>query len=320
MNISVIICTYNRCDSLHQTLQTFCDQVIPPKLTWELLVMDNNSNDATRQVCERFARQLPLKYIFEPRQGKSYALNHALTLAEGSLCLFTDDDVDLDANWIACYWAAAQSHPPVALFGGKVIPRWERTPPAWLEQNSRTLLRAMTCHWDMGDTERMLGDQGEGFIGANMAFRASVFAGGVRFRADVSPTGNSQTRGEESEVIERLRREGAAAVYVPTAVVYHRNPVSRMTEKYLRAWYRGFGISEVRLDSMPRKHLWFFVPRNVWKQFFVSTIKYALSRWSRPAAVWIEAELRMAKGLGFIQECWRTASLRISKKHTPREP
>ena len=44
---------------------------------WDVVVVDNNSTDGTRAVVERQARDfpVPLRYLFEARQGRSSALN-----------------------------------------------------------------------------------------------------------------------------------------------------------------------------------------------------------------------------------------------------
>ena len=85
MNVSVILCTYNRCETLRKTLQTFGDLEIPKGVTWELLVVDNSSGDATRQVCESFAGRLPRRYLFESRQGQSCAWNGGIHEAAAPL-------------------------------------------------------------------------------------------------------------------------------------------------------------------------------------------------------------------------------------------
>ena len=207
MDVSIIICTYNRFESLRRTLQTCCDLIIPENLTWELLVVDNNSSDTTRQVCDSFVRQLPIRYLFEPRQGKSQALNLSINESQGELLVFTDDDVDLDPGWLKALWRAAQSYTTAIFLGGKVIPRWEKTPPRWLADNSGKLLSAVTLHWDLGDTEHFFAN-GAGSPGANLAIRAAAFVTGVRFRQDLGPTGNNPTRHEDDELLKRLQQQG----------------------------------------------------------------------------------------------------------------
>ncbi|HUJ10143.1 MAG TPA: glycosyltransferase, partial [Verrucomicrobiae bacterium] len=75
MDVAIIICTYNRADNLRRTLEVMCALQVPADLQWEVVVVDNNSTDATRAVCVEVGGRLPLRYIFEPRQGKSHALN-----------------------------------------------------------------------------------------------------------------------------------------------------------------------------------------------------------------------------------------------------
>ena len=78
MDISILICTYNRAESLRRTLLKMESLEAPAELQWELMVVDNHSTDHTRLVCEEFKGRLPLVYDFEATQGKSFALNRAL--------------------------------------------------------------------------------------------------------------------------------------------------------------------------------------------------------------------------------------------------
>lgn len=309
MEISVIICTYNRCESLRRTLTSLCDVLVPEKLQWELLVMDNNSRDLTPQVCAEFVGKIPIRYIHEPRQGKSYALNHGIDEARGELLLFTDDDVDFDPHWLAIYAEAARRNPTFEYFGGRVIPRWEQPPPRWVEENSQTLLRAMVVHWDLGETERTLlnTNLNEGFIGANMGVRAALFATAGKFQHNL---GTTERGSEDGEFNDRLRRGGWGGVYLPRALIYHRNPPNRMTERYLRHVNRVYGITLVRTGELSQEHLWFSVPSYVWRQLFSGGVQYALFRWTRPTPVWVAAAQRMAKAWGTIQESWRQARQR----------
>jgi len=77
--ISVVICTYNRCEQLAsalQSLKTSC-AAIDTRL-FEVLVVDNNSSDSTKHTVENFGVDFPLRYVFEAEQGLSNARNRAL--------------------------------------------------------------------------------------------------------------------------------------------------------------------------------------------------------------------------------------------------
>src|SRR5579862_5854161 len=102
MDITVILCTYNRCDSLRKTLSSVAASGVPDNVTWEILVVDNNSKDRTRETVEDFCRAYPnrFRYLFEPCQGKSYALNAGISNSMGNILVFTDDDVTFEPTWL----------------------------------------------------------------------------------------------------------------------------------------------------------------------------------------------------------------------------
>jgi len=310
MDASVILCTYNRAASLSRTLQTLCELVLPVDLQWELIVVDNNSTDDTRQVCNEFTSRLPFCYVFEGQQGKSYALNHGITLARGGLVLFLDDDVDVVKNWLASFWEEADRHPEASFFGGRILPKWEKQPPRWLAAHSQSLLSGVTVHFDLGNVTRPINDSDPCFYGANSAYRSAIFAAGARFDPTICPCRDNQVRGEEEELIQQLRAQGQIGLYVPEATVHHRNPAERMTEKYLRAWCMGCSIGDLRRGNIKMVHLWFGVPRYTWKQLVIGTITYGVLRWIGPDTTWIRAEKQMASAYGAICEIYRARRAR----------
>ena len=85
-----------------------------------------------------------------------------------------------------------------------------------------------------------------------------------------------------------------------------------MTEKYLREWYRGVGIAEVRMNEIPQKHLCFSVPLHIWFKLVISSFRYIIFRCAHRTTAWIRAEQQLATCLGVIQETYRQASHRQS--------
>src|ERR1700722_16738649 len=102
MIVSVIICTYNRCKSLATALESVAASKLPDSMDWEVLVIDNNSSDKTSEVAQGFCQRFPnrFRYFFEPRQGKSFALNTGIQAARGEVLAFTDDDVIVEPTWL----------------------------------------------------------------------------------------------------------------------------------------------------------------------------------------------------------------------------
>jgi glycosyltransferase involved in cell wall biosynthesis len=317
MDISVIICTYNRAESLRRTLQSCRELLVPEGVTWELLIVDNNSTDHTQKVCEEFVDLLPLRRLFEPRQGKTFALNMAVEAAVGELVVFTDDDLAVDPQWLKGLWEAALRHPEISFFGGRVLPRWESPPPKWLVDNLDWLL--FNVHVDRGDSEEIVTDVV--FPGANLAFRASVFRSGARFHEEICPSGNEHSlwgnvRGEETEMERELLAAGHRGLYVPGATVYHYHPPYRCTEKYLRLYYAGFGVRLVRIGAVdiPEGIKWFNPPLWYWMRFARLVIRFLCHRLTAPDREWLKVEIEMATKWGIICEYRRLSKISVSKR------
>src|SRR5262249_3920839 len=99
---TILICTYNRSLLLRDTLGALVKMTIPPRCDVEILVVDNNSADDTPAVVAEIANTaaIPVRYLLETRQGKSFALNRGLAAAAGSIIALTDDDVIPAVDWL----------------------------------------------------------------------------------------------------------------------------------------------------------------------------------------------------------------------------
>src|SRR5262245_28573416 len=102
MKLTVILCTYNRCTSLSKALESLVLSELPTTIPWDVLVVDNNSHDETRDVVQNFSSRYPglFKYLFESKQGKSHALNAGIREAQGDVLAFMDDDVNVGTSWL----------------------------------------------------------------------------------------------------------------------------------------------------------------------------------------------------------------------------
>jgi len=122
MDATIIICTFNRSALLDKTLERLRCLDVSASADWEILVVNNNSNDDTDAVIRRHSEQLPIRPLWEPRQGKSHAANLAVSEARGDLLLWTDDDVLVERGWLRAYVEAAQAYPHVSIFGRPIEP------------------------------------------------------------------------------------------------------------------------------------------------------------------------------------------------------
>lgn len=107
MKISAAIITRNRAAQLNRCLISLTRQTVKPE---QVLVIDNNSTDRTKDVVFSFNNRLPISYVFEERIGKFYARNRALKKAKYNIIAFIDDDCEAFPNWIEEILAAHKRH------------------------------------------------------------------------------------------------------------------------------------------------------------------------------------------------------------------
>lgn len=272
--LTVAICTHNRSALLRETLESMTRLRVPDGLAWELLVVDNASEDDTATALAEFEERLPLRTLFEPRPGKSFAANRAVEEARARLIVWTDDDVRVDPDWLDAYHRAAARHPDVGIFGGPIDPWFEGTPPAWLEGAYPEVANAYAA-LDLGPEEVELTVERYPY-GANMALRRPLHRR-VPFDTRIGPRPRSLMRGEEKLVLQTLLAEGARGVWVPEARVRHFIPRERQTVRYLRRYFVGSGQVLALLEEPPGarflgRPLW------VWREAIESELKYRLLR------------------------------------------
>lgn len=177
MHVTVAICTWNRADLLRQTLEQMEHLAVPPGTTWELLVVNNRSTDATDQVIAAFEQRLPVRRVYEAEPGLSNARNAAIREAGEEYIIWTDDDVLVSADWLQEYVHAFRQWPQASVFGGRIDPWFIGNPPAWLPRVFSQVRNAFAT-LDLGDEPQPLSRNRFPF-GANMAFRTADQA---RFR------------------------------------------------------------------------------------------------------------------------------------------
>ena len=244
MEITVILCTYNRAAILAKALGSLAASVMPADTEWEVLVADNNSKDQTRAVVEGFCQQYPerFRYHFEPQPGKSFALNSALREARGNILAFMDDDVRVEPTWLHNLTSVLHD-PEWAGAGGRTLPAPGFSPPRWLALDGpRSFGPALCAKFDFGNVPCELKDAP---FGANMAFRREMFEKYGGFRGDLGPR-PSETRNEDTEFGRRVMAGGARLRYVPSAVVYHEVHESRVRKAFFLAWWFIRGRGTVR--------------------------------------------------------------------------
>lgn len=228
--VSVIVCTRNRCSALGQLLESLTRLATHRELSWELVVVDNGSTDATPMLLDSFADRIPMRRVFEPRKGLSRARNAGLRAARGEVLAFTDDDCLPSPDWLGAIAREFARDPALAGLGGRVELHDPRDFPITI-RTSRTR-ETLTSAYQLPAL----------MVGCNMAFaRWAVDAVGefdVTLGAG-TPVGSA----EDTDYLYRALLLGLRIEYVPEVLVTHNHGRRRIEEvgQLKRSYARGRG-------------------------------------------------------------------------------
>jgi glycosyltransferase involved in cell wall biosynthesis len=303
MRFSVVIATYNRAGDLRDTLESLAG--LRPGGPWEVIVVDNNSTDGTRQVVEAAAAHFPapLRYLFEREQGRSPALNAGIRHAQGEIVVTTDDDVRVEADWLDRAGEGLERL-NCDYVGGRVLPIWGGPRPAWLPNRGGK-------HWaviallDYGEQPIEFGTRVP--LGVNMAFRRQSFDRAGLLDPDTGRKAGTLLGQEVREWCIRARAAGLRGYYVPEMVVRHIIPASRLNKAYFRRWFYWRGISRARLYA--KAGLDMEAPERTTLDFrsvphVLGVPRYLYRKALSSVLTWITAALRGDAVTSFDHELW----------------
>ncbi len=276
MDISVIVCTHDRCGPLQRVLSGLAAQTGLEARDWEIIVVDNRSTDGTAAVVRDAAARspVPVRYLYEDEPGKSNALNAGIAAARGQLLAFTDDDVDLTPGWVAGLVEVLERFDCDGV-GGAVLPVWSGPAPRWLADDGPYRMHAAIVDFQHGKEPIRLEAAP---LGANSAYRRDVFERFGLFRPDLGHVGRSPLPCEDTELARRVLRGGGELRYAPDAVVYHGVEPARLNRRYFLDWYKARGRAAAReeLAAEPAARI-AGVPRHLVRTFVASVLRWIFS-------------------------------------------
>ncbi len=241
MHISAIIPTYNRPKLLLQALRSLQEQTLE---IFEILVVDNAADPNIESMVAEFNQtaRVHVNYIPEPQLGLHNARHTGARAAKGDILIFTDDDATFDPGWLQAYANAFTEHPEMVAAGGPVRPVWEAPPPQWLLDYMGDCQVFTTLSLMEPFTEFRLDSQGF-FFGVNMAIRREVLFRVGGFNPE--SFGDIWLGDGESGLNRKLWEENLLVGYLPTSLVYHHVPSSRMTVDYFRRRFANEGACDM---------------------------------------------------------------------------
>jgi glucosyl-dolichyl phosphate glucuronosyltransferase len=302
MDASVVVCTYNRAESLRDTLRALRAQETAAPRHWEVIVVDNNSKDHTRQAVEELQREWPLlRYEFEQKQGLSHARNHGIAAARGDVLLFTDDDVLPEPDWLDTTLVGLQKYRADAC-GGFVAPIWEAPPPAWLTERFFGFLAIRADRTD----DYAITHAGQAPFGANMAMKRTVFDQVGLFDTDRGRKGNLLASGEDGELFERILSAGLTSVFLGQSRVHHKVESFRLTKRYFRRWRLQTSRNIAQSRGIPGERRLANIPLYVFPQFLRALARMLWGHLTQPRDEAFNREIVVFHFLGLMQGLYRS--------------
>jgi len=273
MDISIIICTYNRSKLLRQCIESVEGLIVPEGLSWEVLIVDNNSTDDTKSAAEYMQKsgKLNTRYVFEKKQGLSFARNKGVAEAGGGIVAFIDDDSVVDKGWLKAIIETFSKYGADCV-GGRISPLdWPKKVPAWFNEE----LYKYTGIYDQGDKVIELSGPFALPYGGNAAYKKGVFTKAGLFDTGLGRVGKGSVYGgEEQELEQKIIKSGGKIFYQPGAIVYHPLRPEMLARKYFRGMDFKTGEKAGLKFGEYGKRTIFGVPLFAINQFLRSVYRY----------------------------------------------
>lgn len=232
--VSVIICTRNRGNLITLTLESVLANIYE---SFEVLVIDQSTNDETKSAIQSLLIDPRLIYIRTNTSGLSIARNIGLKEAKGEFLAYTDDDCTVPKNWVEKIYHTFQEHPRLAVLNCNVIPpsNYDKSSfiPGYQITNNRTLFSIKDCYQGIG-------------IGAGMAVRRKTIISIGGFDEALG-AGAKLSAGEDHDIVIRALIHGWQAFDLADTHVVHYGSRNIAETKILskRNWY-GLGATYIK--------------------------------------------------------------------------
>ena len=240
MKYSIIVPVYNRPDEVDELLDSLTRQVCND---FEVIIVEDGSANPCKQVCDKYADRLAIKYFMKPNSGPGQSRNYGVERASGDHVLILDSDVVVPEGYLQAVDDELRREPCQA-FGGPDRAADSFTP------TQKAISYSMTSFFTTG-----------GIRGGKKKldkFYPRSFNMGVRRDVYNELGGFSKMRfGEDIDFSIRIFKAGCRCRLFPGAWVYHK----RRTD-FRKFWRQVFnsGIARINLykkypESLKLVHL-----------------------------------------------------------------
>lgn len=206
---SVIVPVYNRPQEVLELLESLCGQTFTH---FEILIIEDGSDQPCKEVIHRFEDKLDIKYFFKPNSGQGFSRNYGFERAKGDYFVVFDSDCLIPENYFATVDSFLDQH-PLDVFGGPDKAHSSFTPL------QKAISYSMTSPFTTGGIRGNKKHVG--------VFHPRSFNMGISRKVFEKTGGYLITRmGEDIEFSLRTIKHGFKTGLIPDAFVYHKRRTS----------------------------------------------------------------------------------------------
>jgi glycosyltransferase involved in cell wall biosynthesis len=229
MNYSIIVPVYNRPDEVDELLASLTRQAYPD---FEVVIVEDGSTVPCKEVCDKYADKLPVRYFMKPNSGPGQSRNYGAEKSNGDYLIILDSDVVLPDGYLAAVDKELQANPCDA-FGGADASHPSFTPV------QKAISYSMTSFFTTG-----------GIRGGKKKldkFYPRSYNMGIRREVYQQLGGFSKMRfGEDIDFSYRIVEAGYECRLFPDAWVWHKRRTD--LKKFFRQVYNS-GIARINLEK-----------------------------------------------------------------------
>ena len=238
VDISVNLCTYNRCEMLRDTLNSLLHQQTEGEFLYEIVIVDDGSTDETPLLVQDIIEHscIPIRYFREERVGVAAARNRGIRESRGEWIAFIDDDETAEPNWLYVLKTTASANRADCVGGGLRLTILDGTDNSIAESVRKQFCETVPLGW----FQRRFTYSGPGT--GNVLVRSILFERIGLF------DGSLTIVGEDQDFFRRARQAGCKIVFAPSALVHHFIPSSRLLPHHILGLAQRHGKSLAFFD------------------------------------------------------------------------
>jgi glycosyltransferase involved in cell wall biosynthesis len=242
MQLSIVICSYNRASYISDALNSLYLQTAGLN-AFEAIIVDNNSTDNTAEVFSHWRAAHTngsFTYITETNQGASFARNTGAAAAKGQWLCFMDDDAIATPNYVENILKHIQNKPDAVGFGGRIIPKYIPAEPTWMSY----YVSSLVGNFDYAPNACAF-ENGKYPLESNMIVKKDVYDAIGGFNTALpGVVGTLRIGGEGKELFYKILALGHTIYYDPEICVHHVVEVKKLTSEYMYRVASGIGRGE----------------------------------------------------------------------------